>query len=246
VKVFACFIIALLNLIIIQDSLAFNKDIGKGYCALRHPMETLSSDRTSCESQHVIQQQSGGSDNANTIWINTTLHSYLDRSTCKPWYIERPDFAPFGDNNIERAYMTGVWANGYYFFMYDHHGDGTLTLTEWDGATHLLYLITTIVNLPQKEVSYIAYQVERYRKGQTTQFTDAGIGVLIDSGEAVVGIYYSIAGMVVGTVFNPIDTVRNIPSLVTLSISAICNAVWLLAKSLAALFSLGLVGSCGL
>lgn len=225
---------------------AFNKEIGKGYCAIRHPVETFLSNRASCESQHVIQQQFGGSNNLNTIWINTTLHTYLDRSSCKPWELERPDFTAYGDENIERAYMIGVYANGYHYFIYDHHGDGTLTLTEWDGATHLLYLITTVINLPQKEIGYIEYQIERYKKEQSTQFIDAGIGVVADTIEVFIGAYYSALGIIVGTLFNPIDTLRNIPALVTLTFSGLFNAIWLMLKSLAALLSFGLVGSCGL
>lgn len=230
-----------------QESLAFNKTIGKGYCTIRHPVEAMTTDRpAACESQHVIQQQSGGGDTANTIWINTTLHTYLDRSVCKPWDSERPSFAPLGDENIERAYMMGVWANGFHFFMYDHHGSGTLTLTHWDGSTHLLYLISSIINLPQKEIGYLAYQVERYRKDQSTQFVDAGIGVVIDVLEVAVGAVYSVVGMVVGTLLNPLDTLRNLVSLATLTIAALFNAVWLLLKQLAALLTLGWIGSCGL
>jgi hypothetical protein len=225
---------------------AFNKTIGKGYCTLRHPIEALTSDSVTCESQHVVQQQAGGGDEANTIWINKTLHTYLDRSSCKPWESERPAFAPLSDDNIQRAYMTGVWANGYHFFMYDHHEKGTLTITEWDGATHFLYLITTIVNLPQKEVNYLAYQIERYRKDQQTQFIDAGIGLIVDVAEVAVGTIYSVTGMVVGTLLNPWDTLRNIPSLITLAISSVFNAIWLFLKGVLAIITAGSFGSCGL
>ncbi|MCX4196524.1 hypothetical protein OMR07_13855 [Methylobacterium organophilum] len=159
----------------------------------------------------------------------------------------RAALAPaLADLNMERAYMTGVWAQGYHFFIYDHHGDGQLTLTEWDGATHLLYLISTIANYPQKQVNQIAYQIERYRKGQTTQIIDTAIAIPIDLAEVAIGVFYSIAGMVIGTVLNPIDTLRNIVSLITLGAGSLFNAVWLLLKGAVAVATLGTFGSCGL
>ncbi|EPL5956092.1 hypothetical protein OZ408_002465 [Pseudomonas aeruginosa] len=229
-----------------STALAFTKSVGKGYCLIRHPVEALTSDRSACESQHVIQQQRDGEHQRNTIWISTTHHTYLDRSSCKPWEYERPAFAWLADLNMERAYMTGVWAQGYHFFIYDHHGDGQLTLFEWDGATHLLYLISTISNYPQKQVNQIAYQIERYRKGQTTQMIDTAIAIPIDLAEVAIGVFYSVAGMVIGTVLNPIDTLRNIVSLFTLGATSIFNAVWLLLKGAVAVATLGTFGSCGL
>lgn len=225
---------------------AFNKNFGKGYCTLRHPVEAISTDRAACESQHIIQQQSGGTNQENTIWINTTLHSYLDRSSCKPWEKQRPALKLWGDAHIEQAYMMGVWANGYHFFVYNHHSVGTMTLFKWDGATHLLYLISNIINMPQKEINNFAYQIERYQKNQTTQFIDAVVGVLFDLGEVAIGSIYSVVGIIIGTILNPWDTLKNIPPLVTLGIGSVFNAVWLFLKGLAALFTLGAVGSCGL
>lgn len=225
---------------------AFNKTIGKGYCTIRHPIESISTDHSSCESQHIIQQQSGGTDKANTIWINTNLHSYLDRSVCKPWEKQRPELKPLGDDHIEQAYMIGVFANGYNFFVYNHHGTGTATLMEWDGASHLLYLMSTIINLPQKEVNNFSYQIERYQKNQTTQFIDAGFGIFIDLIEIAFGSIYSIVGIILGTVLNPLDTLKNIPSLITLGVSSVFNSVWLLVKGIVAIFTFGAMGSCGL
>jgi hypothetical protein len=242
-----CVLVALILLFSSQGAFAFSETIGKGYCQLRHPVESLTSKRVSCESQHIVQQQSGGDDVANTIWINTTLHDYHDRSTCKPWEEERPAFSLFPTKDMERAYMIGVWANGYYFFVYDYHGIWTSTLTEWDGAAHILYMITAIVDFPQKEFGYMAYQVELLRKGgDRTQFIDAGIGIFIDAVEVAFGIAYSLVGIVTGTVLHPIETLRDIPSLAILTISASFDAVWFLLKGFAALFSFGYVGSCGL
>lgn len=249
--IYRWFLFILAGFFLIGDANAFPGGVGKAWCVVRHPQEYFSqeasSQRATCESQHVIQQQSGGQDELNTIWISANQHSYLDRSTCKPWENERPGFsAPLADENIERAYMMGVWAQGYYFVMYDHHGDGALTLFEWDGSSHLVYLISSTINLPQKIINNFSYQIERHRKGQSTYFLDASLAVAFDVGEFAVGSIYSAAGMVVGTLFNPWDTIRNIPSLVILSIEATVNGFWLLIKGIAAISSFGFVGSCGI
>lgn len=229
-----------------ENIFAFNKAIGYGYCVTRHPVESAFSERSSCESQHVIQQQSGGNDDTNTIWINTTQHTYLDRSVCKPWENDRPSFSPLSDANIERAYMMGTWALGYNYFMYDHHGDGKTTLTLWDGSTHLLYMVSSIINFPQKEINYIAYQIERFKKNQETQITDAALGVFIDLIELSIGVAYSSIGLITGTIFNPLDTIRNSISLITLLLETFFYSIWYFFKGLLALFTIGSYGSCGL
>ncbi|WP_374431090.1 hypothetical protein [Ideonella dechloratans] len=229
------------------DAGAFSGQVGKVYCTIRHPQEAIASDGVACESQHVIQQQSGGQDDLNTIWISRNQHSYLDRSRCKPWENERPAFpTPLADENIERAYMIGVWAQGYHALIYDHHGEGELTLFAWDGSSHILYLLASMVNLPQKIINNFSYQIERMRKGQETYFFDASLAVAVDIVEVAFGSIYSAVGVVVGTIFNPWDTVRNIPSLVMLSIEAVVNSVWLFLKGVSAVLSFGFVGSCGL
>ncbi|WP_157035285.1 hypothetical protein [Psychromonas ingrahamii] len=84
------FIFFVISVCISNTSSAFTKQVGKGYCSIRHPVEAITSNRTACESQHIIQQQSSGADGNNTIWINTTQHDYLDRSIDQPWGKERP------------------------------------------------------------------------------------------------------------------------------------------------------------
>lgn len=228
-------------LILISNSAsAFTKDIGKGYCTVRHPVEALTSNRTTCESQHVIQQQSGGGNKDNTIWINTTEHDYLDRSSDAPWAQERP-WVSWGDENLERAYMMGTYATGYHFILYDHHGAGSMSLLTWDGMSHATYLVASIANFITKEMTYIGYQMDKGAKGQSTQYIDAIIGIIIDLFEVGLGIAYGIAGIIVGTVLNPIDTLMNIPGGVALSIEAIVEGVANTVSDIISLFTLGTV-----
>ncbi|MCW3797407.1 hypothetical protein OMW55_06260 [Sphingomonas sp. BN140010] len=224
---------------------ALPKSVGKGYCTLRHPVEALTSTRATCESQHVIQRRSGGTDDSNTIWLNTTLHSGLDRSTCKPWSEERPPFE-VGDENLQRAYMMGTWANGFHFFLYDHHGTGDLTIEDWDASTHLLHAYAAIVNLPQKEIGYFAYQLQRLRAEppQTTQFIDTVLGVLFDVIEVAAGTVYSIIAVVVGALFNPWDTLWNLIALVPLILATTLEAIYMLVVNAVALFTGGSMLSC--
>ncbi|MEN2432819.1 hypothetical protein [Comamonas sp. F1-6] len=141
--------------------------------------------------------------------------------------------------------MTGVWAKGYHFFVYDHHGPGRWNVIEWDGATHIVYALSTIINFPQKEINYFSYQIERYRKGQSTQFIDASLGVFFDLAEVAAGMANSMIGVLVGTVLNPLDTVRNLIPLLTMSIGSIVNSVTEFFKGVISLVTLGSYGACG-
>ncbi|WP_321784703.1 hypothetical protein [Paraburkholderia sp. J94] len=201
--------------------------IGEGYCALRHPIEAVTSNRSACESQHVVQRQSSGVDEENTIWINTTLHDYLDRSKDRPWEKQRPVMSTFASFELERAYMIGTYANGYHFFIYDHRNDGYMTLFAWDGVSHAVYAISAIVNLPAKELSYLAYMIKhKLMRDKDTQLTDALIGVAIDIAETSVGVLYSSVGVVTGTVFHPLLTVKNIIPAVPLVLSTFVAATY--------------------
>ncbi|RUR32749.1 hypothetical protein ELY33_05050 [Vreelandella andesensis] len=233
--------LCLLLAVISSPAEAMTKMIGKGYCSIRHPVESLTTTRTvSCESQHVIQRQSGGSDIKNTIWISATEHHYLDRSIDKPWDKERPWFN-IGNSSLERAYMQGVYARGFHFITYDHHANGVPTLWAWDGASHLTYAVGATFNVITKELSYLGYQIERMKKGQETQFADALIGIIFNLMELGIGIAYSILGIIVGTIFNPIDTVLNIPGAVLLSAEAMVEGVANTISDLIAIVTLGFV-----
>lgn len=218
---------------------AFTDSIGKGYCYIRHPVEAYTTtDSSACERQHVIQQQSGGGHKRNTIWISRTEHHYLDRSRDKPWVKERPWFN-IGDDNLERAYMQGVYARGFHFLTYNYKGSGVPTLWVWDGASHFTYGVAATFNLITKELSYLGYQIERLIDDKPTQFTDALIGIVFNLIELGFGIVYSIFGVIIGTIFNPIDTLLNIPGAVLMSIEAVAEGV---ANTISDFIAIGTLG----
>jgi hypothetical protein len=170
---------------------AFTKFLGKTYCSIRHPVAMLTSDNkkgttSTCESQHIIQRQSGGIDKDNTIWISTAEHDYLDRyGKDRPWAKERPWFN-WGDDNAERAYMMGTYSRGFHFIVYDHKRKGLPTLVTWDGASHFIYLVSSVSNFITKEMTYIGYQREEGGFNRETQYIDAVIGIGIDLVEVTI------------------------------------------------------------
>lgn len=179
----------------------------KSYCEIRHPQEAAISNRKACEQQHIIQQQSGGHHTANVIWINTIEHDYADRSSTKPWQNNRPWLHFWGDQNLESAFMMGTYANGYHFQVHDYRQEKSyLTLFEWDGASHAVYVVSNTLNHFAKLLSYMAYQF----RSNSPMYVDAIIGILIDSIELFVGVLYGLLGIVVGTIWNPIDTIINL------------------------------------
>lgn len=232
-------------LLIPSNAYAINKNIGKGYCTLRHPVEFLTGNRnTTCESQHIIQREKGGSHYLNTIWINTHLHDYLDRSSARPWKKQRPMFRLFGSKNLERSYMLGTWANGFHFVTYDHHGLGKLNLFRWDAVSHLVYAWTSLINYPQKELNYLLYQISLLASGKKTQILDALLGIFIDFLEVCVGLLYSILGIFIGAIFHPFDTIRNIVPGALLLITGTVQGIWQFITGCVCLITFGKIGGC--
>lgn len=200
--VFGIILLALNNF---THSLSYQ--LGELYCTIRHPEEAITSSRHTCERQHLIQRQSKGSDTENVIFVNTYEHDYLDRSRWKPWERNRPWLKLWGDDNLESAFMMGVYANGYHYQVYDYQGEhSATTLLKWDGASHATYVLASLFNFITKSLSYVDYQFEK----DQPMFIDATVGILIDFVELGVGIGYGALGMIVGTIWNPIDTALNL------------------------------------
>ena len=225
----------LLGLVHVNSVFALPKWIGKSYCTIRHPIEMLSTSRaTTCESQHVIQQQANGSNVENTIWINTKEHDYLDRSSHRPWETGRPLFT-LGNTNLEQVYMMGTYANGFHFALYNHHGRGTWTLLKFDGISHLLYAVAAVINFPTKSLSYLGYQWGN----NNSQWIDAILGIAIDGIETAVGVIYSLVGVVLGSVWHPWDTLTNLLGGIVFLIGTVFTAVINTLGNLSAMMTLG-------
>lgn len=235
-------VIGVIVCLAILDFLGWLRFAGPVYCAVRHPVEALTTKRTACEQQHIIQQQHGGDHDRNVVWINTKEHDYLDRSKDRPWQKAWDGmWGDWGDNNLKQAYKLGVYANGYHFTVYDYHrqsrGEGHLTLYAWDGASHFVYMVASVFNFITKELSYLGYQLE----ADEAQWSDAVLGVAIDLAELGAGLCYGVAGLIVGTIVNPIDTIGNLLGMVVLSVEAIIVGLWNTVADILAILSLGWV-----
>lgn len=123
--------------------------------------------------------------------------------------------------------------------LYDYRGEGRLTLFQWDGASHITYMVSSIFNYITKEMSYIGYQWNS--KGRNKQYLDSFLGVFIDAAELGIGIGYGIIGVVIGTLFNPLDTIRNLMGMVIYCIEAIVVGLWNTAADILSLLSLGII-----
>ena len=97
-----------------------------------------------------------------------------------------------------------------------------MTLYEWDGASHVTYMVASLFNFITKELSYLGYQFE----AKDPQWTDAVLGVAIDAVEFLVGLGYGFIGIIVGTVFNPWDTATNLFGMIVLSVESIAVGLW--------------------
>lgn len=222
----------------VVDFLDWEKWSGELYCNVRHPVEAITSSRKTCEEQHIIQRSAGGGHKKNIILINAFEHDYADRSKDKPW---AKVSLWWGNDKLKRAYKMGVYANGYHFMVYDYRREGQMTLFEWDGASHLTYVVASLANFITKEMSYLGYQFERMGKGKETQWTDAVLGVPVDAAELYVGVGYGIIGVVVGTIFNPLETLWNVPGAVVFIVKAIAVGLWNTIADLLSLLTLGFI-----
>ncbi len=239
---YAAAVVVVIVMTFVADMLGVGDTTGRAYCSIRHPVEALTTNRQStCERQHILQRQSGGGDRVNTIWINTVEHDYVDRiGSNPPWEVsEEGMWGDWGDDNLKRAYKMGLYANGYHFMVYDYRGDGEMTLLEWDGASHVTYMIASLFNFITKELSYIGFQWQR--GGGQTQYTDAILGVFVDLAEVVVGIGYGSVGVVVGTLLNPVDTFFNLAGMLVYSLESAAVGLWNTVADVLSLVTLGWV-----
>lgn len=215
------------------EAASWSYQVGKAYCGITHPTEMVSPiRRTTCEEQHVIQQQSGGGNEANTVWWSASSHVRTDVWASKPWENNRPwivlGFTKDAKKNLEKAYMLGTFGSTWSFFQHGYRGNGEskLIITDFDGVSNLLYGFSWFLNTPQKFLNKTAYIAD---KGHWSLLIDMGIAVFVLGFEAIAALLTTLVGAVVGTIFNPIDTLLAIPGglwlLVETTIAAVANYI---------------------
>lgn len=206
----------------------FSYKAGKIYCNIVNPMESIKPFRLStCEEQHVIQQQSGGTNIDNIVWWSASEHVRTDLWSDKPWANNRPWFVLgfTGDNkdNLEKAYMLGTYGVSYSLFLHPYKGAGesSLIAAKFDGASNILYAWSFIINQPQKQINQLAYIVD---KKHWRLLIDWVIGLAVAFIEVIVSILVGMLGAIIGTVFNPLDTLFAIPGAIILGVETIIPA----------------------
>jgi len=213
---------------------------GKLYCQYSHPVEWWKKSnykkensrarRTStCEKQHVIQQQYGGSNELNTVWWPASHHNRTDNWRERPWQSKKPfwlDAGFTGDSSdaLYSAYMMGTWGISYSAFISDYNGKNSAFIPlKFDGVSNALYYIAWVINIPQKFIHQIAYILDG---DDYVLFYDLIIQVFVTLLEVVLGLWVSVFGVVVGTILNPIDTLAAIPGGIFLFFDTILTAIW--------------------
>lgn len=207
--------------------------IGYGYCNLSHPVEAFVipiKDSATCEQQHIIQQQHGGSDWGNISIIPTSSHITTDTwggsgvvGQDRVWdYSEDYDF--FGttkdaEKALDQAYKLGRYQLEYTYILYDYNKDEwDTTVLNWDGMSNLTYMVTWWVNLPSKYLRKLAYLID---KGRYSLIIDHALQLPILIVEGSVGVVYNGIGVVTGFIFQPMD-----------SLNAFLGSIWLICKGI--------------
>ena len=191
-----------------------------------------------CEQQHVIRaadesakSRGLGARNSteNVVWWSRSDHARTDRWKDRPWLEEEPWFiVDFGvtevERNLYRAYMMGTYGMAWSVFFNSHNRPGsTLVLKEFDGISNLVYFVSWVVNTPQKILNKMAYISDT---GRWYAFADLLLFVFVLAiAEFLLGCVATIGGVVLGTIFNPWDTLVAIPGGILLAIESIVSAV---------------------
>jgi hypothetical protein len=224
----------------------------KIYCEWTHPVELFNPIRydNTCEQQHVFQQQNGGAADSTVYWA-ASHHIYTDstksRFDLSEFEVKKPfednPFLLFGDSSkyskcdgdscydLVSAYKMGTYGLPYSFWWNQHRGSmgtgrgvkgSTLLTTEFDGVSHLLYGYSYLVNIPQKQINQLAYYVN---KDRWFLILDWVVGLFVQVLEVGFCLVGSVVGLVVGTIFNPFDTVFSIPNGIVLLVQTTWVAV---------------------
>lgn len=226
-RAFIAYILLLFSVEVHADSVFHS--IGRAYCALTHPAELLGNVRNStCEKQHVIQQQSNGGHSANTVWWAASDHVRTDVWNDKPWQNNHPwmvlGFSDDNEKNLKKAYMLGTFGVNWSMFQHDYSGKkSSLIMTDFDGVSNLLYGYSWLINIPQKIINRSAYITD---KGHLHLWVDSLLLILVVFLEGAICLFCMVGGAVLGTVFNPIDTILAIP-----------GGLWLAAETTVAAIS---------
>mgnify|MGYP000712815585 CR=1 FL=1 len=228
-------ILTIFSLLLLAPSCANSwgiKQLAFGYCNITHPIEMVNTIRhnNTCEEQHIIQKQHKGSNWGNISIIPVSSHITTDTWGGKDVYMQRKvweytspkDAWGMSDDAeiaLEQAYKLGRWQLEYVFLLFDYRkNDWSTTLMSWDGASHATYVISWWVNFPSKYLRKTAYLLD---KRHYLLLIDHAIQLPVLLIEGIFGVYYSVVGVLIGTIMQPMDT-----------LNAIIGGIYLILKSI--------------
>jgi hypothetical protein len=221
-------------------------------CEATHPVEIWSPHQgRTCVRQHIIQNSSewckrpGGEDecNARTVWWSEIRHYYTDYQggyngaaggPSKSGFVEdEPQFWAFTtDNryNLLAAYRLGVYGTQWstLFFDYDRRGNWQFVSFRFDGVSNVLYFWSWLINIPQKTINNAVYVADK----EPRLLIDVLFEVVMLPFECAVAIAATSVGVIIGTIFHPINTILAIPGGVWLALIAMWQAIYLLVVSI--------------
>lgn len=222
------------------------KAVGALYIGITNPVEWITGRTRVYEEQHMTPQQYHGGDTNidSVILISRTNHTVSDRWKNKS-YIDRHDnivlsLLTFGNSGsqerLNAAYRMGCYAMPFSLFCFDYRKDTWhLVATELDACSNLLYGITWVINTPQKFINKIAYICQMGSEPSIFTLLDIPVNLVsmvVEAGCAVVG---TVAGVVLGLICHPIDSLCSILGMLYFLVFSVITAVWDLLTGLLSL-----------
>jgi len=184
------------------------------------------------ERQHIVREREGGGNVGNISIIPVSSHKATDTwhgcgvwRQCKVWerkistIANKLTFSARARYRISQAYKLGRYQGEYVFLLFDYRGEGCRpTIIDWDGISHVLYIVSWWANFPSKYFRKLAYIIYSRRY---VLILDHLILLPVSLAEGVVGTIYNGIGVLLGTITKPAATA-----------SAIIGGLWLTIESI--------------
>jgi hypothetical protein len=200
-----------------------------------HPVECLMNDtgRTAAEMQHCIPRSLGGSDETIAYWIRSN-HTVSDRWRNRPFLDEKEHWllslltlgVDASQENLNAAYRMGAYGIPYtVFFHHYQREESQLVMTRLDGPSNLLYGLSWALCSPKKLLWQIAYDVSPDTAASKWFLLDLIVAIPVWILDLALCAVCSAAGVVIGTILHPINSIFSLGGLVWFVPVTIWNAV---------------------
>lgn len=213
------------------------QEISRRACEVLHPVETLETPDgvQVCERQHLVRQagdtckaDSNECDALTAYWSKSD-HDYTDRQgESSPYAQDDPWFLSFTDDNrfnMEAAYKAGTYGLDWTVLLVNYNSKSTVAFApmKFDGVSNLVYGISWLINVPQKFLHQVLYVIQIR---EPILLIDLLIGLVLLPLQIGLGVAATAAGLVGGSVLNPVDTILAIPGGIMLLVQTVIQAVW--------------------